>query len=154
MHITMELPQHAVGSSSATTMLVKAKDRAGSSQERAKILDTTKMCSMEEWSSAILQRCGSCESFKRQKNMFDACYHQKESNIDVHQERQQLRSTYKFFGESWSPGRPQTRTCLLRESSLLCLISLESAMELDSLQQARTNFQKLAKKPYRGVSRI
>ena len=38
----------------------------------------------------------------------------------------------------------------LREGSSLCLTSLEPAMELDSLWQARTMFiKKLAKKPYK-----
>ena len=37
----------------------------------------------------------------------------------------------------------------LRESSSLCLTIVEPAMELDSLSQARMNFQKLAKKPYK-----
>ena len=47
--------------------LVKAKDRAGSSQERANILDVAKMSSMGEWSSAILQPCGGCEVPKDRK---------------------------------------------------------------------------------------
>ena len=67
--------------------------------------------------------------------MFDACYHQNESNIDVHQEGRRFKVDVQVFlvGHGLRDDHRLMAAIFLRESSSLCLISLESAMELSSL---------------------
>ena len=67
--------------------------------------------------------------------MFDACYHQKESNIDVHQEGRRFKVDVQIFlvGHGVRDDHRLVAAIFLRESSSLCLTFLELAMELDSL---------------------
>jgi hypothetical protein len=66
--------------------------------------------------------------------MFDACCHQKESSVDVHQEGRRFKVDTQIHLEDHGV-REESRLVAaisLRESSSLCLTSLELAMELNS----------------------
>jgi hypothetical protein len=67
--------------------------------------------------------------------MFDACYHRKESSIDVHQEGRLFKVDAQIYlvGHGVRDERRLVAAVSLRGSSSLCLTSLEPAMELDTL---------------------
>ena len=67
--------------------------------------------------------------------MFDAYYHQNESNTNVHQEGRRFKVDVQIFlvGHGVRDDRRLMAAIFLRESRSLYLTSLEPAMELDSL---------------------
>ena len=74
--------------------------------------------------------------------MFDVCCHRKETNIEVRQERRQFKVDARFYlvSHGVQHERRLVGATSLREGSSLCLTSLEPAMELNSVWQARTMF--------------
>ena len=80
--------------------------------------------------------------------MFD---HQKETSIEVHQERRVFKVDARFYlvGHGVQHERRLVAAISHREGSSLCLTSLEPTMELNSLWQSKVMFKRLAKKPYK-----
>ena len=118
--------------------LVKAKDRAGSSQERAKLLDVAKMSSMGEWSSGYYSDVAAVKVPKDRKpclmpdttkkcliSMFTKKGDDLKVDVQIFLVGHGVRDDHRLI----------MAAIFLRKSSSLCLISLEPAMELDSLLQ-------------------